>query len=276
MVQKGTKARALQRAEIDGMDGAMVAASNPHEPSDQTVGLLYRYLESIALDARGLNGRAGVLSVRARDLNGVPKEPVCADIILDPTAGEEHFSAVADRIATAAQEEAFGLGQGTWPFVVYCKHDGENTPFSRRSFTVHVDQAPGGDLGPAEDGTNRSLLAQNQRHVEAQMRINVQALSYVVSQTNALLQFAVQRNEEYERTHADALALFRQGLEDKETREANREERARHAERIDKALSMLSEQVLPIAMGAVGAWLQKNGHLPAMDDTPPAAPESAP
>lgn len=253
---------------------SFIAAGNPSEPSDQTVGLLYRFLESIALDVKGLNGNAGVLSIRARDLNGVPKEPVCADIILDPTGGEEHFSAVAQRIASAAQEEAYGLGQGTWPFVVFAKREGENSAFSRRSFTIHIDQAPGGDLGPTEDGSNRSLLAQNQRHVEAQMRINVQALSYVVSQTNALLQFAVARNEEYERTHADALALFRQGLEDRETREANREERARRAERLDKALTMLSEHVLPLAIGAFGAWLQKNDFLPT-EENAQAAPSPA-
>lgn len=272
MTKELKKARGSKVAVQDDT-GPVLGAGDPSEPSDQTVAFLYRFLESLALDDRGLRGKMGVLIVKAKDPNGVPREPIMPEIMLDPTGGEEHFHAVATRIATEAHAEACGQGQGVWPFGIYAKKEGTDTPFARRSFTVHVDQGPGGELGPVEDGQTRSLLAQNQRHIEAQMRINVQALSYVVSQTNALLQMAMARNEEYERTHAEALALFKQGLDDRDAREAAREERVAISARMDKALAMLGEHVMPLAAGALATWMAKNGHLPEEDASKPTVQE---
>lgn len=249
------------------------SVAEPGDPSEMVVGSIYRFLESVCLDPNGLGGETGGLILRFRDVTGKPGDQIM-DMPIDPKVDAEDLEMLARRIAGQAHQEAEGLGEGTWGFVLYASRGGKGAPFARRSFTVYVQPGSGlgGDLGPAEDATPRSLLAQTQRHQEATMRLSLQMMNSTVQAMHTLNHQMGARLEYMEKNQADALRLLRDNIEAKEDRALAREIVIEEKQRSREIVGKLFEHVAPLVMGLVAQYCAKNGLIPG--EPVPEAPKS--
>ncbi len=147
----------------------------------------------------------------------------------------------AEEIYLAACDEAAGSGSGIHHFVLYAYQQGKSIHFSRKAFTVHVEDE---SLTPDESSDAQGLLGQCQRHLEATQRIQASMMPGVLHAMQTVMGTLTERLEHHERGYMDMLKLQREMTDAKYEREMAAELEARKAARIDKLIQTLGPVVI--------------------------------
>jgi len=171
----------------------------------------------------------------------------------------------AEEIYLAACDEAAGSGSGVHHFVLYAYQQGKGAHFSRKAFTVHIEDE---SLTPDESSDAKGLLGQCQRHLENTQRIQASMMPGVLHAMSTVMGTLTERLEHHERSYMDMLKMQREMVDAKHEREMAAELEMRKHARIDKLIQtlgpvvmskLLPESVQPVGEDGDGGELADTG-----------------
>lgn len=110
--------------------------------------------------------------------------------------GEKQADRLALEIEHEAQQQADGTGKGVHHFKMQAYRDADTRHFMSRAFIVASENAP--DEDHHGRSSEHSLLAQNQRHLEALMKISAQKDASYMHAMSTMVQGLADRLNQYD------------------------------------------------------------------------------
>lgn len=187
------------------------------------------------------NGAAMHKLLVFQEFGGQSSEPF-QSYPIDPSEDRE---ALVEDVVSAIERAAQEIGSGTIPFVL--KMDGAN---ARRRFTVEHGLEEGEEeefpKGFVPRPTERGVLGQLMRHLEAQARLNSEMQLGQARINSTFMREMAERNRALEREAIRHATLFQELM----TAQSERETATMVAQRQEQRRDFLAEQLVPIAQTA--------------------------
>lgn len=210
--------------------------------------------QNVAFPDKKLHGLAGCHKVVLKHVN-VDRKPqgdvASFSVRLEEGAEDEGIPALLHKIADAAQGDADNLNQGLQTYAIFAYYQGDQGYVPRKFFRVSPsDVEVQRDLSPTEPPTEKGLVAQTQRHLEAVMRTATVANGHLFQTLQSELRRLAEINEKYASQQIDFMVIIQDMLDN--THERRLKERGEEAKLAmqDSAVSKL-EALVPVIINRI-------------------------
>lgn len=208
------------------------------------IGKIATWLAKVNLSQGGFGPDGGGLTLKSRE----PATKATEVIKRYPVNSESDVQALAQEISLDAEFDAEGAGNGTHYYVIFAERSGEREHFARLQFLIPVE-SPEATVG--EEATSRGLLAQNQRHLEALMKVHTQGLPTLMHGYHQVLSVLSTRLEGYEKTHSELMTMLRDVVKQGAELEVDAMSKIKREERIDMLIQEFGPVIVQKLLAAV-------------------------
>jgi hypothetical protein len=219
-----------------------------------------------------LGAESGVLKLEIKDKDENGRREFLREYLITP---EKKADLLALEVEHDAQDEANGTGEGVHHFECRAIRSGEKTQFQSTSFLLTAEGVP---EDTREQSSVKSFLAQNQRHLEAVMKIQAQERAAAAHSTASMFQAMTEQLQNFQNVQAQMFQAMQTLAVDRAKVEFDLETR----KMMLKAGEKLAEVVAPIvAMKLQEKMFEKTSEEPlqipeqaisVVADSPPTAP----
>jgi hypothetical protein len=165
-----------------------------------------------------LHGRCTKIVLKQLNLERKPQADVASfPVRLDPGA-ENEFDPLLHSISNAAQQDANDMNQGVQVYAIYAYYQNDPTYVARKIFRVASDTDVDRDLTPSEPPTEKGLVAQTMRHLEAVMKTNTVTMGYMMNAQQAEIRRQAEMIEAYSKQQTDFVVILQDTLNDQQKR----------------------------------------------------------
>lgn len=172
------------------------------------------------------------LILRHTNLDKVPDGDVTRVAVPNDHGLIGEVEMIVGKVATAAQQDADGIGGTIQQYCLYAYYKEEPTFVPRKYFRVSPDASYSQDDGRTEPPTERGLAAQAMRHLEAMTKINVGTQASMYGMLNRTITDQRAQLDAFMRQQTDLFLLVQETLNDGHARRlAERKEEANLAAR---------------------------------------------
>lgn len=206
--------------------------------TQETTSKIATWLAKCNLDKGGFGSSGGGIVLKSR----IPATKATELVQEYPINHETDIQHVAQQVALDAHMDAQGEGNGAHHYTLFAVRDGSSEHFARLPFIVLIDSP---EAIVDEEATAKGMLAQNQRHLEALMRIHTQGMPTLMHGYHSVLQTLSSRLESYEKTHVEVLNMLRDVVKQSAELEIDAMSKIKSQERIDKAIEILGPVLVP-------------------------------
>jgi hypothetical protein len=198
-----------------------------------------------------LHGKCSKVALRHLNLTNQIQGDVATFPVKLEDGAENEIAPLLLQIAEASQRDSNDQNSGVQKYALYAYFPADKTYVPRKIFRVGpVDEEVERDVVPSEPPTEKGLVAQTMRHLEAVMRHSTVAQGYQMQVMQRELQRVSDMNERFSQQQIDFLVLFQDTMNDATKRRlAERKEEAGIAMK-ETALSKLSA-LLPVIVNRI-------------------------
>lgn len=171
--------------------------------------------ENVAFPDKKLHGACDRVVLKHINLERKPQGDIKAfPVRTEEGAEEDIIDVLLHKIADAAQGDADDLNQGVQSYGLYAYYPGDKNFVPRKNFRVAPsDVEMQRDLSPSEPPTEKGLVAQTQRHLEAVMRTATVAQGHLFQTMQAEMRRLAEINEKFSTQQIDFLVLMQDLLD---------------------------------------------------------------
>jgi len=226
-----------------------MAPAGEHEVIEQQLEDWVR--RTVAYPDTKLHGKCSKVALRHLNLSNQVQGDVNTFQVKLEDGAEDEIAPLLHQIAEAAQGDANDQNSGVQKYAVYAYFPADKLYVPRKIFRVApLDEEVERDVVPSEPPTEKGLVAQTMRHLEAVMRHATVAQGYQMQVMQREMERISSMNEKFSQREIDFLVLFQDTMNDATKRRlAERKEEAGIAMK-EEALSKLST-LLPVIVNRI-------------------------
>jgi hypothetical protein len=181
-------------------------------------------------------GKCAKVIVRHLNLERKPNGDVIALPVKLEEGAEDEIEPLLAQIAEAAQQDATDANSGVQTYAIYAYYSNDSSYVPRKIFRVAADTEFERDLAPSEPPTEKGLVAQSMRHVEAVMRHATISTGMQIQSMQRENQRLAEMVERFSAQQLDLMVLLQDTMNDATKR--------RLAERREEANLAIKEEAL--------------------------------
>ena len=164
---------------------------------------------------------------------------------------EEEIDPLLNAISDAAQNDANDLNSGVQLYALYAYFDKDRSYAPRKVFRVSsIDQEIERDVNPSEPATEKGLVSQTMRHMEAIMRHATVAAGMQQQTMQRELQRLSDQNEKFSQQQVDFMLLLQDTMNDAHSRRLKEKESETSLAMKEAVLSKL-EALVPVIINKI-------------------------
>jgi hypothetical protein len=201
---------------------------------------------------KNLHGSCSKVVLRHLNLERKPQGDVASFAVrLEGGAEEDSLYPLLHKIADAAQGDADNLNQGVQSYAVYAYYPSDTGFVPRKLFRVSPsDVEIQRDLSPTEPPTEKGLVSQTQRHLEAVLRTATMTTAHLFTTMQAEMRRLAEMNEKFGSQQIDFLVLMQDLTDNAHKRRLDERKEETSLAMKESALSKL-ESLLPVIINRI-------------------------
>lgn len=199
-----------------------------------------------------LHGKCDRVTLRHVSVDRKPQGDVKAfPIRLEEGAEDDGLFPLLHAISQAAQADSDEMNQGVQSYALFAYYPSDKNYVPRRYFRVSPsDVEIERGLSPSEPPTEKGLVAQMQRHVEAIMRTSTVANGHIFQTMQGEMRRLAEMNEKFSSQQIDFLVMMQDLLDNSHGRRLKERSEEAHLAMKEGALSKL-EALLPVIINRI-------------------------
>lgn len=211
-------------------------------------GLIEQQIESwvrqnVAYPDQKLHGKCGKIVLRHLSIERKPQGDVAAfPNKLEEGAEDEGLDMFLHKVADAAQQDANDLNQGVQSYALYAYYPQDRDYVARKMFRVapSTEAEIERDLSPSEPPTERGLVSQLMRHLEAIQRTTTVSTGHLFSTLQSEHRRMAETNEKFMQQQVDFMVVLQDLLDNAHGRRLKEREDEARLTMQDKAFEIVS------------------------------------
>lgn len=184
------------------------------------------------------------LSVDRKPQGDVASIPVRFD------GDEDEIGPLVNNIADLAQQDADAQNQGLQLYAIYAYYSKDQTYVPRKPFRVAGASEMDRELNPSEPPTEKGLVAQTMRHLEAVMKTSAVSMGYAFQAQQQEIRRLSEVNAKYAETQLEYMVLLQDTLNDRNKRLIEERE-AEAALAMKEGIVTKLEALLPVVINRI-------------------------